>query len=184
IWMGMLGVRAGTYGATTRGEAQQAENIAITTGEGTGITQQWERSIIGTDADRNYDLVFPKDERSPSRVRFNNTIMLPITTLELDQVHIHWPSFVGQPYWWTAGFGRVKTIEIYRIQTDYTEAYQLIYPVGLAQLGLPRNWSGVRTYSVDYTGVYAANTIGYSTSEDAQVLSSVRKEFGWRCTYY
>lgn len=200
IWMCMLGARTGRWRCTTRWEAQQAEHVGelptdatTTTGQGIGITQQWERFICGGDADRNYDLVFPRNEKSPSRVRFNNTIMLPITTLELDQVHIHWPSFVGQPYWWTSGFGRVKTIEIYRIQTDYNQAYQLIYPQylsGYESVGMPRNWSGVRTYTQDLTTVYAANTLAYTSQGEAQVLTTVRPKAettigtSWRVTYY
>jgi len=196
-WMCMLGARTGRWRCTTRWEAQQAEHVgelltdAITTsGQSMGITQQWERFIAGGDVDRNYDLVFPANQNNPSRVRFNNTIMLPISTLELDQVHIHWPSFVGQPYWWTAGFGRVQTIEIYRIQTDYTQAYQLIYPQYYEQRGMPRNWSGVRTYTQDLSLVSAVNTIGYTTSADAQVLNTVRPKaeasigMGARITFY
>lgn len=182
-WMCMLGARTGRWRCTTRWEAQQAEHVGelltdavTTTAEMMGITQQWERSIAGTDVDRNYDLVFPRNLNNPSRVRFNNTIMLPMSTLELDQVHVHWPSFVGQPYWWTAGTGRVQSIEIYRIQTDYTQAYQLIYPQYYESVGLPRYWSGVRTYAQDLTSVSAFNTIGYTTSADAQVLNTIRPQ--------
>jgi len=106
-------------------------------------------------------------------VRFNNTIMLPISTIELDQVHVQWPSFVGQPYWWTSGFGRVKTLEIYRIQTDYTDAYLLLFQAGLEDRGMPRNWSGVRSYTQDLTSVFAQNRLAYTTPGDAQFLTSV-----------
>lgn len=181
IWMCMLGARVGRWRCTTRWEAQQAEHVGelltdsvTTTSELQGITQQWERFIAGADVDRNYDLVFPKNMNTPSRVRFNNSIMLPISTLELDQVHLNWPSFVGQPYWWTAGFGRVQSLEIYRIQTDYTQAYQLTYPQYYESVGMPRYWSGSRTYTTDTTAVSAFNTIGYTTSADAQVLATVR----------
>jgi hypothetical protein len=39
---------------------------------------------------------------------------------------------------------------------------------------MPRYWSGSRTYAQDLTGVSAFNTIGYTTSADAQVLTTVR----------
>jgi len=180
-WMCMLGARVGRWRCTTRWEAQQAEHVGelltdavTTTAEMTGITQQWERFIVGTDVDRNYDLIFPRNINSPSRVRFNNSIMLPISTLELDQVHLNWPSFVGQPYWWTAGTGRVQSIEIYRIQTDYTQAYQLTYAQYYDSVGMPRYWSGSRTYTQDLTGVSAFNTMGYTNPSDAQALLTVR----------
>jgi hypothetical protein len=181
MWMCMLGAKVGRWRCTTRWEAQQSEHVGelltdaiTTTAEYQGITQQWERFNISGDADRNYDLVFPRNINSPSRVRFNNAIMLPISTLELDQVHLNWPSFVGMPYWWTAGTGRVQSIEIYRIQTDYTQAYQLTYPQYYESVGMPRYWSGSRTYAQDLTAVSASNSIAYTTSADAQVLATVR----------
>jgi len=173
---------------TTRWEVQAMGHVGELptdsiqpTASGIGVTQQWERFIAGGDVDRNYDLVLPKNERAPNRVRFNNTIMLPITTLELDQVHINWPSFVGQPYWWTSGFGRVKSLEVYRIQTDYTDAYIFLYGAGLEDRGLPRNWSGVRTYGQDLTKVFAQNRLAYTTSGDMQYLTLVTG-MGYRIT--
>src|SRR5215831_7208940 len=177
VWMCMLMGGDTHIRCTTRWEAQAlghgADQSIPLTGAGIGITQQWERFISGGDVDRNYDVVLPRNERMPNRVRFNNTIMLPISTIELDQVHIQWPSFVGQPYWWTSGFGRVKTLEIYRIQTDYTDAYILLYQAGLEDRGMPRNWSGVRSYTQDLTSVFAQNRLAYTTPGDAQYLTTV-----------
>lgn len=171
-WMCMLGMRTGAWRGTTRWEAQQAENVATTTGESAGLTQQWERAYVGGDADRNYDLVFPKNANNPSRVRFNNRIMLPITTLELDQIHLNWPTFVGQPYWYTSGLGRISSIEIYRIQTNYVQSYQLAYDAGREQTGMARNLSGTRTYQTDLTAsVRTDNLWAYTTSGDTQAIA-------------
>ena len=138
-------VMAGQYEATALWEAEHLADVPVTASLGT-VTQDWERSLLGGETDVHMTFVFPANHDRVLALYYNDRRLEPIGVRSLDESDAEWWQQVGQPYWWTTGTGPVRTVEIYQIQTAVSQgyAYSNTYPYGI-----PRSFSGTRTYSVD-----------------------------------
>jgi hypothetical protein len=143
-----------------------------------GITQMWERYL--TDSDRHYQVSLPQNHEIIQRVAWNNRVLYPTTVRELDELRSKWYKQGTQPHWWTNGTGRINTVEIYEIETEYHQAYA---PLDYADHGFARTFSGDRTYAVHSS---AANAYAFTTAGDGQALTlsptALLTGLGWRFT--
>ena len=175
--MMLLPALNGVYRCTSAWEVEFLEGVETTISE-SGVTQMWERSFMSTD--RHYQVTLPQNHEIIQRVGFDNRVLYPSTVRELDELRTKWYMQGTQPHWWTNGTGRVNTVEIYEIQTEYSQAYA---PLDYEDSGFARSFSGSRTYGVDST---AANSYGYCTSGDGQALdlsaTALLTGIGWRFT--
>ena len=143
-----------------------------------GITYQWERAY-SDETDSHYQFGLPKNHDRIVRLAYDDKLLLPVETRELDHGESRWMKSVGRPDWWTTGIGRTDSIEIYQIVVDYIENYILL---GYEQ-GLPRQISGDRTYSIDQLE-RIGNSFAYTHSGDVNHAETkqILTGFGWRFT--
>lgn len=152
-------------------EVEQLEGISPTN-SAQAVTQLWERTHTG-DLDQHYRFALPKDVTRIKRVAWDDRLLTPVAVKELDETDDAWHQEGGEPIVWTPGLGRVRTLEIFEIRTDYQQGYTL----ELADRGLPRQLSGDRTYGVSVTGHDPTNSYGYSTSADSDALVGPSYDF-------
>jgi hypothetical protein len=165
------------YRCTSAWEVEFIEGFAPETSE-QGITQMWERYLV--DTDRHYQVSLPQNNEIIHRVAWDNRALYPTTVRELDELRTKWYKQGTQPHWWTNGTGRINTVELYEIETEYHQAYA---PLDYQDYGFARTFSGERTYSIDSS---ASNSYAYATSGDGQALalapSALLTGLGWRFT--
>lgn len=175
--MMMIPALNGTYRCTSAWEVEFLEGVSPTESL-PGITQLWERSFV--DTDRHYQVSLPQNHEIIQRVAYDNTVLYPTAVRELDELHSQWYRQGTLPHWWTNGTGRVNTVEIYEIKTDYQQAYA---PLDYEDFGFARTFSGSRTYAVDSS---VPNAYAYTTSGDGQALdlspTALLAGLGWRFT--
>lgn len=137
----------------------EAEHLAGVTPSAAlkGFTQEWERAHLAGDTDRHYRFSFPKNHERIYRLMWDDRVLLPISVRELDESDVAWQARVGEPQWWTTGTGRVTSVEVYAIVTDYGQAYALYE----SDHGLPRQVSGLRTWAVS---VVKPPVVGYAST--------------------
>lgn len=168
------------YVCTTLWEAEQHGYISSPTDSLEGITYQWERAYSG-EVDQHYQFGLPKNHDRIKRLAYDDHLLLPIETRELDHENDRWMKTVGRPDWWTTGIGQIDSIEIYEIVTDYIENYILLE----YERGTPRGISGSRTWTTKVQQ-RIGNNYAYTHSGDANHLNSrggYFTGFGWRFTY-
>lgn len=175
--MMMIPALNGTYRCTSAWEVEFLEGVPTTISE-SGITQMWERSLVSSD--RHYQVTLPQNHEIIQRVAFDNKVLYPSTVRELDELRTKWYQQGTQPHWWTNGTGRVNTVELYEIQTEYSQAYA---PIDYADHGFARSFSGSRSYAVESS---VGNAYGYTTSGDGEALrlatSALLSGLGWQFT--
>lgn len=175
--MMMIPALNGVYRCTSAWEVEFLEGLPTTISE-QGITQMWERSLMSTD--RHYQVTLPQNHEIIQRVAFNNRVLYPSTVRELDELRSKWYQQGTQPHWWTNGTGRVNTVEIYEIQTEYQQSYA---PLDYEDFGFARAFSGSRSYAVEST---APNAYAFTSSGDGQSLdlatTALLTGLGWRFT--
>lgn len=161
FWMCMVPTYYNARRTTFWWEAEQLEGITPTASAG-GTTQLWEICHTG-EVDRYFRFGLPKNSEHIRRVAWDDMAILPISTRELDETDSKWFNRVGRPRWWTPGTGRIRSIEVFEIRTDYQQGYaQLEY-----EAGIPRQFSGARTYGVEISRHVSVNSWGYTTSADS-----------------
>lgn len=175
--MMLLPALNGTYRCTSAWEVEFLEGVTPTISDH-GITQMWERSLMSTD--RHYQVTLPQNHEIIQRVAFDNRVLYPSTVRELDELRTKWYQQGTQPHWWTNGTGRVNTVEIYEIQTEYSQAYA---PLDYEDFGFARSFSGSRSYVCESS---TPNSFAYTSSGDGQALdlsgSALLAGIGWRFT--
>jgi hypothetical protein len=146
-----------------------------------GITHEWERSVLSGGVDLQYRFTFPRNHQRIVRLEWEGRRLHPVSVRELDDADTDWASQAGEPRFWTTGTGRVRAVELYEITTTYIRGYHLIDP----ETGLPRSFSGDRSYSVT-TSTPAGNTWAYATPGDADGVkgSAPFPGLGWRFATY
>lgn len=161
-------------------EVEQTAGVTPTTSL-TGVTHEWERAQITGGIDAHYRFTFPRNHQRMVGLWWQGRRLHPITVRELDETDTDWSEQVGEPRWWTNGTGRIRSVELYEISTTYTLAYHLID----ADTGLPRSFSGDRTYDA-ITTTPTHNAYAYFTSGDADGLTraadALARGLGWRVT--
>ena len=168
------------YQATNLWEVEQTGGVTPTTSLD-GITHEWERSVLSGGVDLQYRFTFPANHQRVVRLEWQGRRLHPISVRELDETDSDWPAQAGEPRWWTTGAGRIRSVELYEITTDYTLSYHLID----SDRGLPRGFSGSRTYAVSTT-TPLGNAYAYMTAGDSDGLTradaALVRGLGWRPT--
>lgn len=163
-WSAGLQTLNQTYSVMYLWEAEQLEGVASTNSLD-GITQQWER-CYSNETDRHFIFGLRSNHERIKRLSWDNKLISPISVRELDESNSNWMRQAGEPQFWTTGVGKSRSLEVYQIRTDYQQGYALIG----YENGLPREFSGDRTYSVSGAGL-PGNAYGYTTSGDADGLT-------------
>jgi hypothetical protein len=163
-WLPMLACYAGTRQATSQWEVEHLDGVSPTASL-TGLTMQWERAY-STETDRHFQFGLPADHERVKRLEWHNRALQPVAVREFDEVDDAWMRRVGSPQWWTTGVGTVRSVEVYEITTEYTQAYHLID----ANLGIPREITGERTYAIEMDTNNISNAYAYATQGDKDAL--------------
>lgn len=150
----------GTKRVTSSWEAEQNEGVTPTQSYA-GKTQEWERAY-GNETDRHFIFALPSQHDHILRVAWDDKRLHPVTIREFDETDDAWMRREGEPWWWMIGTGRVRSIEIYEIVTDYFQSYAF---QGFEDQGFARYFSGDRTWAVD-SDVFL-NDYAYATSGDS-----------------
>ena len=136
------------YECSSMWEVQHLEGVTpLTSGE--GLSQEWERAFRNP-SDMHYQFALPRDNERIAAMWYDNRRLTPVTTRQLDALETNWVSMGDYPLAWTTGVGRSRTFEIYEIVTTYGQGYSL--PGG--PHGIPRRFSGVRTYTTAESNLY------------------------------
>ena len=133
-------IAAGYAQGTTLWEAEHFAGVS-TSASLEGYTYEWERAHIG-ETDRHYRFTFHRHHEHIVKLMWNHRNLVPVSVRELDESDDEWWKRTGEPRWWTTGTGRVTSVEVYEIVTDYSQSYELQE----AEAGIPRQLSGDRTY--------------------------------------
>lgn len=159
-WMCLLPCMDTTRRGTYLWEAEQVEGVTASSAFN-GLTQQWERDYLG-DTDRYYEFALPKLTDVIYRVAWNGKWLGPVSVREFDNVTDRWMRAIGEPRWWTPGTGRIKTLQVYEIQTTYIQNYR---HWEFEDYGFARFFSGDRTYTVSSS--ITDNAWAYTSSGDS-----------------
>lgn len=177
-WFPLLACHAGTKQATAQWEAEHLDGVTPSAAL-TGLTMQWERAHT-SETDRHFSFGLPADHERVKRLEWSNTVLLPVSVREFDEVDDAWMKRVGEPTWWTVGVGAVRSVEVYEITTTYQQGYQLLNP----EHGLPREITGDRSYSVEADP--SSNAYAYATQGDkdglVQAATQLLAGMGYRFT--
>lgn len=170
----------GRLAATFLWESEFIEGIAPTNSND-NMTQPWERVYSGQ-WDGWFRFALPKDHEAIRRVAWDDRRLDPVTVKELDEYDRQWHQDSGEPVVYTAGLGRVKTVEVYAIQTTYEHGYALRD----AEHGIPRKLSGSRTYTFSNL-IRQYNSYAYTSTGDTECLTQdfeppIIDGIGWRFT--
>lgn len=160
---------SGTMECTFQWEVEMLEGLTPTNSNN-AVTYLWE---ISDDIDNHYRFALPKSNDKIHRVAFNDKKLLNGSVKELDMQASPWWHDGSEPTFWLRGLGRDNTFEVYEIETTYTQGYA----ISDEPFGLPRLFSGSRTYGVQSTVL--DNDYAYTNAEDP-VGGSVG--LGWRFT--
>lgn len=163
-WLPMLACMAGSKQATAQWEVEHLDGVTPSAAL-TGLTQQWERAHTD-ETDRHFSFAMPADHERLRRLEWHHRRLLPVSVKEFDEVDDAWMRRVGEPHWWTVGIGPVRSIEVYEIDTTYSQAYQIID----GPYGLPREITGERTYSVIADDRNPNNAYAFSSHGDLDAL--------------
>jgi len=137
-------VRAASISATFQWEAQTLEGISPTASTD-AITHLWELYFASA-FDQHCRLVLSKQHERPLKVYHDDKRILGASTKELDTLQTEWWQQQGDPiFWFPSSGGRDGSYEIYEIASAYAQSYDLRD----ADAGVPRLFSGDRTYTVE-----------------------------------
>lgn len=166
-----LSVLSSAIQATSRWEAETLEGIEPTQSlEAT--SQLWERTLSG-EQDAHFTFVTSKAHEQPRKVYWDDKRLFGASTRELDLLETDWWSMGGQPlFFFPSNAGRDGSYEVYEIVTTYHQTYDLRE----MENGIPREFSGSRTYGV----AQGADRWDYAYS-DAGSAGGV-PGLGWRFT--
>jgi len=153
-------VRAASISATFQWEAQTLEGISPTASTD-AITHLWEL-YFASSFDQHCRLVLSKQHERPLKVYHDDKRLIGASTRELDTLQTEWWQQQGDPiFWFPSSGGRDGSYEIYEIASAYAQSYDL----QAAESGMPRLFSGDRTYTVES----AVDRWDYSYSGDGDL---------------
>ena len=167
----MRSAGAGYYAASGLWEAEHLGIGDLTPAAAlAGVTYDWERSHVAHD--RHFRFTMLRDHDRVVRLQWANHRLDPVSVRELDELETAWESQEGEPLFWAEGVGRTRSLEVYQIQTEYGQAYDLRD----GEAGIPRYLSGSRTWAATLEPDLIYNDFAYTNDGDAQamVLSGVR----------
>lgn len=129
--------------ATSAFEIPQAEAVPVMPGL-MNVTQLWEMARAGEQAEAHYRLYLPHSATHIKGLWYDHKRLNPTPLKDLDNLRDHWWKVQGEPYEFVY-LGRNHTVDIYEIVTEYSQSYEL---KAMAS-GMPTDFSGTRTYTVD-----------------------------------
>lgn len=110
------------------------------------VTQLWEQAHT-EDIDSHFRFALPRQSDRPLKVYWDSKRLAHTSVREIDQAYDRWWRDAGEPIATLPGVGPEKSLEVYLLQTDYIQTYDL---KGY-EAGLPRLFSSSdsdRTYAV------------------------------------
>lgn len=166
FWRWTHAAATGGYAASSFFEVEQLEGTCPTTRASEAVTQPWEKSQLNT-AYQPYRFALPRDNERIVKLWHDHQLLHPVATRELDDMETNWISLEGEPVAWTLGTGRNRTVEVFEIQTHDTNNYvQLHNP-----RGMPRRFSGSRSYAASPASGLPAWGYSYTTPGDSDALT-------------
>src|SRR3990167_3789903 len=137
-------IRSVSIACTYQWEAQTLEGISPTASVD-AFTHLWEIAYV-TAFDNHCRLVLSKQHERSLKVYHDDKRLIGTSTRELDTLTTDWWTQTGDPiFWFPSEGGRDGSYEIYELDTGYTQSYHQ----DQAEAGMPRLFSGDRTYGVD-----------------------------------
>ena len=135
-------VRAASICATFQWEAQALEGITPSN-SADGFTQLWELAYIDS-SDQHCRLILSKQHERAVKVYYDDKRLLGASARDLDSLTTDWWQQTGSPiFWFPSNGGRDGSYEIYELDAGYTQSYDQQQ----VERGMPRLFSGTRTYS-------------------------------------
>ena len=136
-------VNSGAIQASSKWEAESIDGIASTQSL-EGVTQLWERTLSGH-AEARFSFITSKAHEKPVRIYWDDRRLMGASVREMDMLDTDWFQQGGRPIFAFPN-GRDGTYEVYQMVTDYAQGYDC---KNGESGGLPRLFSGSRTYVVD-----------------------------------
>jgi hypothetical protein len=135
------------------------------------ITQLWE--LVYTDSvDQHMRLVLSKQHERAIKVYFDDKRMIGASVRELDTLTTEWWQQTGDPiFFFPSQGGRDGSYEVYEINSGYVQSYDLQE----AQAGIPRRFTGDRTYENE--GSVDIWNYAYSSTGDAGMVVGLGRRF-------
>lgn len=164
VWVPLLAAAPAGRRVTARWEAQHLEGLTPSASL-TGLTQSWERAHV-TSTDRRHRFTFNRDHHRVVRLMWDDKRLHPISVRELDLLETEWSQQQGTQRAWTDGTGRLRSVEVFEVETDYGQAYHVVD----GEAGLPRRFTGSRSYTATVEPTYPENAFAYTTPGDAQAM--------------
>ena len=163
---------SGSVECTFQWEVEFLEGLTPTNSNN-AVTYLWELAYIGSDIDNHYRFALPRSNDRIHRVAFDDKKLLSGSVKEIDLQNTPWWQDGSEPAFWLRGLGRENTFEVYEIETTYNQQYA----ISDEPFGLPRGFSGSRSYEVESTTLN--NDYAYTNAEDSGAYSP---GLGWRFT--
>ena len=136
--------RSSSIAVTYKWEAQILEGISPEASVDC-ITYLWEL-VYADEIDMHCRLILSKQHERPLKVYHDNKRLLGAGMRELDTLETDWWKEQGDPiFWFPSGGGRDGSYEVYELSSAYVQSYHL----DEADQGIPRLFSGDRTYGLE-----------------------------------
>lgn len=139
----------GGWAASHLWEIELLEGITPTNSGEWHVTHPWERSFANP-THQHFRFAIPRDTERVIKIWHDHQLLIPVSTRALDRTETHWYSLDGEPLAWIRGTGQNRTVEVYEIETTYTDNYRqkdAVTNEGNPFHGIPRRFTGDRTYS-------------------------------------
>ena len=112
------------------------------------MSQPWYRTYE-QNTDAHFRFALPRDNERIVKIWYNDKLLVPLYTRNLDDLRTNWYSLEGEPLTWTLGTGRNRTFEIFSIVTVVTDTYKPVDDLtgeSSPQHGIVRRLTGDRIY--------------------------------------
>ena len=166
-----LAIQSGNLSGTYLWETEFIEGITPTNSND-AVTQPWERVHSG-EWDGQFRFALPRDHEQIKRVAWDERRLDPVTVKELDTLERGWNQRKGEPVVFTAGLGKIDSFEIFAIRTDHIQGYEL----DEAEKGMPRRFTGDRTYTQSLASPPPENAYAYTSAGDAEAVTGSPYDF-------
>lgn len=163
---------SGSVECTYQWEVEFLEGLTPTNSNN-AVTHLWELAYVGSDIDNHYRFALPRSNDRIHRVAWDDKRLLGAAVKEIDLQNSPWWHDGSEPLFWLRGLGRERSFEVYEIETDYMQQYA----ISDEPFGLPRGFSGSRSYAVSSTVLN--NDYAYTNAQDP---GSYSPGLGWRFT--
>jgi hypothetical protein len=166
FWRWTHAAATGGWAASSFFEVEAIEHIAPTTRASEAVTQPWEKNHLNS-AYQPYRFALPRDNERIVILWHDHKRLHPVAVRELDDMDTNWISLEGEPVCWSLATGRNRTFEVFEIQTHYTSNYVQVHN----SPGMPRRFSGSRSWAASPASGQLAWGYAYTTPGDADALS-------------